>query len=367
VTADIQQQTYMRRCLDLALLGLGNTAPNPMVGALLVHENTIIGEGYHQQAGGPHAEVNAVNSVKDKSLIRNSTLYVNLEPCSHTGRTPPCAEMIIHAGIPKVIIGTTDPNPLVAGKGILMLERAGIKVIKGILENECLELNRRFFAFHLQKRPYIILKWAQTADGFIDVIREKRSVSQPTWISNEISRMLVHKWRSEEQSILVGTQTAFMDNPRLNVREWPGKLPLRMVIDRSLRLSKNLNLFDNTSPTIVFNESLDLKEDQTAYVRIDFKKNSLESMFEYLHKAEIQSVFVEGGRRLIQSFVQHDLWDEARVFKGNIRFGDGISAPVITSVIPEEWYIREDLLRFYRNSHNHSTAGLTKDLKSYTG
>jgi diaminohydroxyphosphoribosylaminopyrimidine deaminase/5-amino-6-(5-phosphoribosylamino)uracil reductase len=322
-----------------------------MVGALVVHDGRIIGEGYHRHFGAPHAEVNAVHSVKDKSLLRDSVLYVNLEPCSHTGKTPPCADMIIKAGIPEVVIGTADPNPLVAGNGILKLRKAGIRVSTGVLEKECIALNRRFFTCYLLKRPYIILKWAQTADGFIDVIREKPSVLQPTWISNEISRVLVHKWRSEEQAILVGTKTAIMDNPRLSVREWPGKQPVRMVIDRNLRISKDLNLFDNTSPTLVFNALSELTEDMTHYVKLDFENNMLGSMLSYMVDSGIQSVLVEGGRMLIQSFIDKGLWDEARVFTGRKLFGNGIPAPVIDSIRPESFHIREDLLMVYRNAN----------------
>ena len=349
MTAEILQETYMHRCLELALPGLGNTAPNPMVGSIIVHGSHIIGEGFHHRFGGPHAEVGAVNSVKDKTLLRSSALYVNLEPCSHTGKTPPCAEMIIGAGIPEVVIGTADPNPIVSGNGIKKLENSGIRVTTGMLEKQCRALNRRFITFHSCKRPYIILKWAQTIDGFIDVLRENPGISQPTWISNEISRMLVHKWRSEEQAVLVGTQTAIMDNPRLNVREWPGSSPIRMVIDRQLKLSKKLNLFDNASTTLVFNELIDLKEGQTHYVRLDFEGSLLEPMLNYLYETGIQSILVEGGRRLIDSFIQADLWDEARVFKGFKQFGAGVPAPVIQTAEPEEYRIREDVLMFYQN------------------
>jgi diaminohydroxyphosphoribosylaminopyrimidine deaminase/5-amino-6-(5-phosphoribosylamino)uracil reductase len=319
------------------------------VGSVVVYNNRIIGEGYHRQIGGPHAEVNAVNSVKDKSLLGKSVLYVNLEPCSHIGRTPPCADMIIRAEIPEVVIGTVDPNPQVSGKGIGMLEQAGVRVVKGVLEKECIDLNRRFFTFHGQKRPYVVLKWAQSADGYIDVIREKNVTTQPTWISNEISRMLVHKWRSEEQSIMVGTRTAAMDNPRLNVREWPGKSPIRMVIDRNLSLPKNLHVFDNTSRTIVFNALSDYSEGLTTYAKIDCSNSILKQALGYMRDHEIQSVFVEGGRMLIDSFIQEGLWDEARVFKGKIMFGSGIGAPAIPSTKPEEIFIREDLLMMYRN------------------
>jgi diaminohydroxyphosphoribosylaminopyrimidine deaminase/5-amino-6-(5-phosphoribosylamino)uracil reductase len=341
----------MKRCLGLAQTGLGHTAPNPMVGAVVVYENRIIGEGFHRKFGGPHAEVNAINAVKDKSLLKKSVLYVNLEPCSHTGKTPPCADLIIKSGIPGVVVGITDPNPLVAGKGLKKLNDAGITVTSGILEEACSDLNKRFITYHSRKRPYVILKWAQTSDGYIDVLREKPEVQHPTWISNEISRMLVHKWRSEEQSILVGTQTAVMDNPRLNVREWPGSSPIRLVIDRSLRLSKKLNLFDNNSPTIIFNSLMDLQENNTNYVCIDFKGNFLERILQYLYETGIQSVLVEGGRMLIDTFIHGNLWDEARVFKGKKVFGSGVPAPFIPMIQPEEYHIRKDILMLYRNNY----------------
>ncbi len=351
MTVDIQHKLYMRRCLDLAVQGLGFTAPNPLVGSVIVYNNRIIGEGYHRQIGGPHAEVNAVNSVKDKSLLGKSVLYVNLEPCSHTGRTPPCADMIIRSGIPEVVIGTVDPNPLVSEKGIALLKKAGIRIVCGILEKDCRDLNRRFFTFHERKRPYVVLKWAQSADGFIDVIRGKGATTQPTWISNEISRMLVHKWRSEEQSIMVGTHTAAMDNPRLNVREWPGISPIRVVIDRNLSLPKDLHVFDNAGPTLVFNSLRDYREGLTTYARLEYSDSILNQALSYMYDHEIQSVFVEGGRMLIDSFIQEGLWDEARVFEGKILFGGGVSAPVIPSVKPEEIHIREDVLMWYRNDN----------------
>jgi diaminohydroxyphosphoribosylaminopyrimidine deaminase/5-amino-6-(5-phosphoribosylamino)uracil reductase len=349
VTVETLRETYMNRCLDLAIHGLGSTAPNPLVGSVVVYDGHIIGEGFHHKFGGPHAEVNAINSVKDKTLLPDSVLYVNLEPCSHTGKTPPCSEMIIEAGIREIVIGTTDPNPLVSGNGIKSLENAGVKVTNGILKDHCLLLNKRFFTFHTRRRPYIIMKWAQTSDGFIDVIRENPGTSQPTWISNEISRMLVHKWRSEEQAILVGTKTAILDNPRLNVREWSGNSPIRMVIDRTLRLSKKLNLFDNNSITFVFNEITELHEENTHYVRISFDGSFLENMLGYLFEKGIQSILVEGGRMLIDSLIQSNLWDEARVFIGQKQFGDGVAAPVIHTTEPEEFRIREDVLKFYKN------------------
>ncbi len=347
MTGESIHETYMRRCLDLARNGLGNTAPNPLVGAVIVCNNRIIGEGFHEMFGGPHAEVNAVNSVADKSLLSRSSLYVNLEPCSHTGKTPPCADLIINLGIPEVFIGTTDPNPLVAGNGIQKLKNAGIRVTTGILEKKCLNLNRRFITWHRKKRPFIILKWAQTSDGFIDVIRNGNEVLQPTWISNEISRMLVHKWRSEEQAILIGKNTAARDNPRLNVREWTGRSPVRMIIDRNLALSHRLHIFDNTSNTIIFNTVQDHSDGDTRYIRLD-EKDFLKNLFDWLFEQGIQSVLVEGGRMLLQSLINENLWDEARVFVGMKKFGSGVRAPDIPgNFIPRVFNIREDFLKVY--------------------
>ncbi len=349
MTSGVPPETYMKRCLDLAVLGLGHTAPNPLVGSVIVHNNRIIGEGYHRVYGGPHAEVNAVDAVADKSLLAGSTLYVNLEPCSHSGKTPPCADMIIRSGIPEVVIGASDPNPLVSGNGIRKLEQAGVKVTTGVLQDECRNLNKRFFTYHTKKRPFVILKWAQTCDGFIDVLRENAEAPEPNWISNEISRILVHKWRSEEQSILIGTQTALLDNPRLNVRQWPGNSPIRMVIDRKLQLPATLNLFDNSLPTLVFNALKDSQEGQIQYVRLDFNGSVLSELLRYLYDKELQSVFVEGGQKLLNSFIEENLWDEARVFTGPGTFGAGVSAPVIRHITPAEHRIREDVVFFYDN------------------
>lgn len=349
MTSGVPQETYMKRCLDLAALGLGHTAPNPLVGSVIVHNDRIIGEGFHHVYGGPHAEVNAVDAVADKSLLSVSTLYVNLEPCSHSGKTPPCADMIIRTGIPEVVIGTSDPNPLVSGNGIRKLEQSGVKVITGVLQDQCRDLNKRFFTYHTKKRPLVILKWAQTSDGFMDVLRENAGVPEPNWISNEISRILVHKWRSEEQSILVGTRTALLDNPRLNVRQWSGNSPVRMVLDRNLRLPATLKLFDNSMPTLVFNALKDSQEGLTQYVRLDFTGSVLGELLRYLYDKGLQSVFVEGGQKLLNSFLDENLWDEARVFTGPGMFGAGISAPVIRHITPAKHRIREDVVFFYNN------------------
>jgi diaminohydroxyphosphoribosylaminopyrimidine deaminase / 5-amino-6-(5-phosphoribosylamino)uracil reductase len=342
-------EPFMNRCLDLARLGLGGTVPNPMVGSVIVHRDTIIGEGFHRHYGGPHAEVNAVNAVKDHSLLPESTLYVNLEPCSHTGKTPPCADMIIRSGMSRVVIGTPDPNPLVGGSGIRKLEEAGVTVISQVLPEKCRYLNRRFFRYFLDKRPFVILKWAQTTDGFMDIHRKNGETTKPNWISNDISRMIVHEWRSEEQAILVGTNTALLDNPKLNVREWPGRSPLRLVIDRKLRLPKTLNLFDNSYKTVVFNEMLDTLERETQYKKIDFSRDIIPQMMDWLYDEGVQSLLVEGGRQLLEGFLASGCWDEARVFTGKKNFGEGISAPAIHAIEPEKYRLREDLLFIYTN------------------
>ncbi|MCT4644571.1 MAG: bifunctional diaminohydroxyphosphoribosylaminopyrimidine deaminase/5-amino-6-(5-phosphoribosylamino)uracil reductase RibD, partial [Carboxylicivirga sp.] len=249
-----QEEKYMQRCLRLAQMAEGLTYPNPMVGSVIAYKNQIIGEGYHRKAGEPHAEVNAVHSVKDKSLLKHSTLYVNLEPCAHYGKTPPCSKLIIDHEIPNVVIGCIDSYSKVAGKGVKMMEAAGVKVKTGVLEQESLELNRRFFTFHNKKRPYIILKWAESQDGFVDIERTVENYGQPTWITNNWARRAVHKQRASEQAILIGTQTAIKDNPSLTLRDWAGHQPLRCVIDKQLRLGEQCHLIDQKCPTLVFNE-----------------------------------------------------------------------------------------------------------------
>ncbi|MFC2097089.1 bifunctional diaminohydroxyphosphoribosylaminopyrimidine deaminase/5-amino-6-(5-phosphoribosylamino)uracil reductase RibD [Bacteroidota bacterium] len=320
-------EKYMQRCLELALSGIGNVSPNPLVGSVIVYKNRIIGEGYHKKYGEAHAEVNAIESVKDKSLLKHSSIYVSLEPCSHFGKTPPCSNLIIKMGIPRVIIGTSDTCSKVAGEGIAMLKEAGCEVITGVYEEKCRELNKRFFCFHENKRPYIILKWAQTRDGFIDIIRKAGSDIKPYWITNDLAKTLVHKWRSEEDSILIGRNAALMDNPKLTVRKWYGKDPIRLVTDRNLKLPEYLNVFDNHTPTIVFTEEEKEDKNKLKYVKIDFS-DSLNSILKYLYENKIQSVFVEGGTILHNSFINEGLWDEARVFTGDLEFGNGVKAPV---------------------------------------
>ena len=293
-------EIYMQRCINLAKKGIRAVAPNPMVGCVIVVEDQIIGEGYHQRFGEAHAEVNAINSVSNKSLLKKATLYVSLEPCSHTGQTPPCAELIIKKGIKKVVIGTKDSNPIVGGKGIEKLKNGGIQVEEGILQEQCVELNKRFFTFHEKQRPYVILKWAQTLDGFLDRIREDET-QKINWISEPETNTLVHKWRSEEQSILVGRNTIINDNPSLTVRDYGGINPIRLVIDSQLQISGALNIYSKDAPTIVFNRIKDKKENNIEWVKIS--ETSTKNILKELHNRGIQSVFVEGGSRTLQYFI----------------------------------------------------------------
>ncbi|MEI7801981.1 MAG: bifunctional diaminohydroxyphosphoribosylaminopyrimidine deaminase/5-amino-6-(5-phosphoribosylamino)uracil reductase RibD, partial [Bacteroidota bacterium] len=306
-----ENNLLMHRCFELAATGLGQVSPNPMVGAVLIHDGKIIGEGFHQQFGAAHAEVNAIINAEENfpELISKSSLFVNLEPCSHFGKTPPCADLIIQKGIKKVFISNHDPNPLVSGKGIKKLREAGVTVTENILTDEGRELNKRFFTFHEKHRPFIILKWAQTADGFI-----APSSGNKMQISSEQSQILVHKWRSEEQAILVGKNTALTDNPQLNVRLWNGKNPIRLVIDSKLSLPNHLHLFDNTIQTIVFNSLKNEEQKNIRLVKFDFAENVLQQILSYLFSINIQSVIIEGGTVTLQKFIDANLWDEARIF-----------------------------------------------------
>lgn len=324
-----EDSMFMQRCIDLARRGLGRTAPNPMVGAVLVHQGRILGEGYHHRFGDHHAEVMAIEAVKERELIPKSSLYVSLEPCCHHGKTPPCTDLILREGIRHVVIGAVDPFDRVAGKGIARLRSKGCKVQVGLLKEECRQLNKRFFTFYEKKRPYIILKWAQTADGFIDMERPANACRRPTWITSEKLRMLVHKWRSEESVIMVGTTTALKDDPQLNVRDWAGPSPLRIVLDKSLRLPASLKLLDDSQPTLVINEVKEDNKGQTRLVKMAFDGSLLKNILELMYREGRQSLFVEGGRELLQSFMDQNLWDEARVFAGRQFFGKGIRAPQI--------------------------------------
>ena len=338
----------MQRCLQIAANALGNIAPNPMVGCVIVHQGKIIGEGFHANYGEAHAEVNAINSVKDKSFLPESTLYVSLEPCAHHGKTPPCSDLIIKSGIKKVVIASIDTNALVSGKGIEKLKTAGVEVVAGVLEKEARELNKRFFTFHEKQRPYIILKWAQTADGFIDSKR-KNNNEQPLQISSENSKLLLHKWRSEEEAIMVGTNTARLDNPQLNVRLVNGTNPIRIVLDKNLELSQNLNLFDDLQSTFVFNSVKNEKINNLEFISIDFLNDVLKQVINILHERQIQSLIVEGGSKLLQSFISANLWDEARVFISETFIGDGVAAPKLNAQPLSIENSATDKICFFRN------------------
>lgn len=339
----------MRRCLELASRGLGSVAPNPMVGSVVVYKGRIIGEGFHRQFGGPHAEVMAIQSVQDQSLLADSVLYVNLEPCSHYGKTPPCTELIASRYIPFIVTGTADPNPLVSGKGIQFLREQGMKVVTDILKAECEHLNRRFFTFHIRKRPYIILKWAQTSDGFMDVDKKEKRTKGITWITDEVSRRMVHKWRTEEQSILVGSGTVIADNPRLTARNWPGGSPVRLVIDREGKLSGDLHILDGTVKTFIFTYSAAKTQDNVTYVQPDRNKDMVMALLEFLLTKNIQSVMVEGGKILLDEFIRQGCWDEARVFTGNCSFGKGVPAPAINMEAIEQLRFSDSILKIFRN------------------
>ena len=344
---------YMKRCIELAKNGLGTTYPNPLVGSVIVHDGKIIGEGWHKKAGEPHAEVNAVNSVKDKSLLKEATIYVSLEPCSHFGKTPPCCDLIIANEIPNVVIGTVDPFSKVAGNGIKKLIESDKNVTVGILEDECNELNKRFFTFHQKERPYIILKWAETADGFIAPEMPKpvqHDKLKPVWITNEFSRQLVHKWRSEEQAILVGTNTVIEDNPKLDVRDWKGNNPIRIVLDQNNRIPKESHIFNNQAKTIVFTKSTaSFRKEIGIFETIVFRKNIAQQIVQILYKHQIQSIIIEGGRQTLQTFIDEKIWDEARIFIGNISFQNGTKAPIIALKNIEKHAIGSDELIISRN------------------
>jgi diaminohydroxyphosphoribosylaminopyrimidine deaminase / 5-amino-6-(5-phosphoribosylamino)uracil reductase len=381
---------YMQRCLELAKLGAGYVAPNPLVGAVLVHDDRIIGEGWHQQYGGPHAEVNCINSVKeeDKKFISQSNLYVSLEPCVHHGKTPPCTDLIIKHKISKVVIGCRDPFKEVDGKGIERLKAAGVEVEVGVLEEQCKELNKRFFTFHTQQRPYIILKWAQTADGKVaplnppqggtfkpDIIKTSSffedSKAPPCegfgeaggaggasrlFISNEYSNRLVHKWRSEEASILVGTNTAMLDDPELTTRLWPGPSPVRMVVDMNLRLPASLKIFNAEVKTIIFNTIKQEEKENLIYYKLVKGKSLVQQMLKSLYELKIQSVLVEGGAKLLQSFIDEDIWDEARIINNmQLAIGNGLHAPQLGSALKiEEQNILSDKIEIYKLKNSDS-------------
>lgn len=319
-------EIYMQRCLQLAAQAEGHTAPNPMVGAVLVCNGHIVGEGWHHRCGGPHAEMNAITNVADEALLRQSTLYVNLEPCSHYGKTPPCAELIVSKGIPRVVVGMIDPHDRVAGRGISRLRDAGIDVCLSVLETECRYLNRRFVTFHTQHRPYVLLKWAQTADGFIDRLRTSVD-TPPLKISNALTKTLNHQMRTHETAILVGTNTALLDNPHLTVTKWTGPTPVRLLVDRSLRVPCDFRLYNAAAPTIIFTEKNIANHGNIEFQQIDFSKNIVPQILDALYHRNLLSVIVEGGRQLLQAFIDGGWWDECHVETVPLRLGNGICAP----------------------------------------
>ena len=334
-------ERYMQRCLFLARKAIGYTYPNPLVGSVIVYKGKIIGEGWHTKAGEPHAEVNAIGSVKDKNLLKESTLYVNLEPCAHFGKTPPCADLIIEKEIPKIVIGCVDIYSKVAGKGIERLQQAGREVIVGVLEAESQALNKRFFTFHAQKRPYIILKWAQTHDGFIAPLQQAQQA--PVWISNAFSQQLTHLWRAQEGAILVGKHTVEKDNPSLTTRHWVGNNPLRLVIDNDNSLSKKLAVFQG-DPTVVFTS---VQASDTPHISFAPLSSSLlmpKQVCNYLYEQQVQSLIVEGGAQVLQQFIDEGLWDEARIFVGTPQFSVGLKAPQLSGNLITTQEIEGDYL-----------------------
>ena len=343
----MNHEHYIKRCLEISKLGIGTTRPNPSVGAVLVVDDRIIGEGFTSPYGGNHAEVNAISAVKDQTLLAIATMYVTLEPCSHFGKTPPCADLIIKSEIKKVVIGCIDSNVLVAGKGIERLQNAGCEVIVGVLENECKAHHRRFFTFQTKKRPFIILKWAQTLDAYI--APKNRAIQAPVWITNKASRQLVHKWRCEEQAILVGTTTVLDDNPGLDVRYWKGEDPVRIVIDKELKIPANLKVYDGSVKTIFINKSSTYVKGTIFFEKINFSKPIAIQICEVLFKHKIQSLIVEGGTKTIQTFIDENLWDEARVFSGEVHFNDGVNAPKLDVIPTKEENIKDDILKTYLN------------------
>lgn len=348
----------MHRCIELARLGKGNVSPNPMVGAVLVYEDLIIGEGYHKQYGESHAEVNCIRDAELRyntgrlnlaknfhTILENCTIYVSLEPCAHFGKTPPCADLIIKKKIPKVVIGCRDPFEMVNGKGIEKLQAAGIDVITAVLEADCIALNKRFFMFHLKLRPYIILKWAQSEDHKISGY-EGTAIR----ISNAFTNRIVHKWRSEEASILVGTTTALLDDPLLTTRLWVGNNPVRLVIDMDLKLPTSLQVFNNASRTIIFNTIKHEQQENNYYYKLSNDLPFLQSLTDALYQLNITSVLVEGGAKLLKTFINSNIWDEARIITNNeLSIYNGTNAPVLSkAVLTESRIINSDTIRIFK-------------------
>ena len=335
---------YLSKCIEIAKKGKGQVSPNPLVGCVIVYKNKIIGQGYHQRYGESHAEINAINSVKNKDLLPKSTLFVNLEPCSHFGKTAPCSDLIIKYKIPKVVIGCIDTFHKVSGKGINKMRNCNIEVVVGVLKKESNYLNRRFFTFYNKKLPYVILKWAKSKDGFVAPVNQ----DHPFWMTSNDSKKLVHKWRSEEDSIMVGRITAYQDNPLLTVREVIGRNPTRIVIDKDLKLSQKINLYNSDAKTIILNSKKTEEIRNIFFVKIDFD-NVITSTLNKLYKYNIQSLIIEGGSKTLQSFIDANMWDEARIFTANTTLSDGIRSPIIKKRIIKRKRIQDDVLTIRMN------------------
>jgi diaminohydroxyphosphoribosylaminopyrimidine deaminase / 5-amino-6-(5-phosphoribosylamino)uracil reductase len=340
---------FMRRCLELASRAEGLTYPNPMAGSVIVSGGRIIGEGFHVKAGKAHAEVNAINSVSDKTKLKSASLYVNLEPCSHFGKTPPCADLIISHSIPRVVIGTDDTSEKVSGAGLARLKNAGCEVITGVIEKECRRINRRFFTFHEKRRPYITLKWAQSSDGYLDIIRSEDQKSGPIWITGKAERILVHKWRASEQGILVGAGTVRADNQRLDVREWKGTNPLKMILSSSGLIVKGSFGNETDGTVIVFTHNMDADVEEAIIVKLNPNVPSSFQIAEYLFSVGIQSLLIEGGAKVLNHFIETGMWDEARVFTGIDRFKGGVKAPLINGVSISRTTFSSSHLEVYLN------------------
>ena len=339
-----QNELYMSRCLQLAQQAEGHTAPNPMVGAVIMCDGVIIGEGYHHRCGEPHAEVNAIRSVNDQNLLMKSTLYVNLEPCSHYGKTPPCAQLIIDKKIPRVVVGMGDPNPKVNGRGIQMLREAGVEVVENVLNQQCQILNKRFVTLYTKKRPFVILKWAQTQDGFIDAWRTTSEIP-PLRISNEVTKTLNQQIRSIESAILVGTNTALLDNPHLTARKWNTRNPVRMVVDKSLRVPSYYRIYDQTTPTVIFTDKMVENITNMTFVKLDFSKAIVPQIVDYLYQVNLSSLIVEGGTQLLQAFIDANLWDEVYIETSPEIIGAGVKAPNISmKIIDTKWYDKNKMV-----------------------
>jgi len=323
---------FMKRCLQLAANGKATCSPNPMVGAVVVHQGRIIGEGWHRKTGEPHAEPNAIHSVKNQDLLKESTLYVSLEPCSHYGKTPPCADLIIQKQIPRVVVGCLDPFPQVRGKGIARMQAAGVEVTLGVEVAACLNLNRHFIVFHNQKRPYIILKWAQTADGFMDILRQPGDQKESLKISTPFTQALVHKLRSETDAILVGTNTAILDNPSLSVRTWTGRHPIRAVMDRRMILPKSSVLLNGEISTLLFTDGPSKKDGERTWIHLDFSQDTIKQLLDVLYKRQIQTLLVEGGAKLHTSFIKNGAWDEIHIETSSKLIGNGVSVPDLSGI-----------------------------------